>query len=42
MDKVYITDNNDNMIVVKIWDGVEVCYCYIAVTDLTMLLLYSL
>ena len=24
MDKVYITDDNDNMIVVKIWDGIEV------------------
>ena len=26
MDKIYITDDDDNMIVVKLWDGVEVHY----------------
>ena len=28
MDKVYITDEDDNIIVVKVWHGIEVWYHY--------------
>ena len=25
VDKVYLADDNENMAVVKVWDGVQVC-----------------